>query len=342
MEAPSPPSQERYIVTIIIITDMKKRTLDIRHYGMLLILVLCSISSYAQVIGDSVVAVANNWNVGEYAIYKNYSGRIRIEGGDTITEHEEPVTLTKVLLKEVLPNEDKVFVITTEATDSITTEENTPQDDQEELRALFRKLNETPVTILTDFSGEVKDIYDYDSLRVKMDSCFNQVITKIKAYDLPEEIEEGLTGNMKRMWDQAATKESLMARCDLFRYYGYNYPIGMSTEHIKVPLLSEDNKVDATRTFSCEPVETESGVQLIELTSMTSYDSDQVMDGILSSVIGQKMTLNREPDSPYVSMNVTEQFLFDPETGTVVEYVIEKKANSQDKTIIEYSISEWD
>ncbi len=321
---------------------MKNKALNIQHFALLAIIALCSISSYAQVIGDSVIAVANNWNVGEYAIYKNYSGRIRIEGGDTITEHEEPITLTKVLLKEVLPNEDKVFVITTEDADTIKTEGNTPQDDQEELRALFRKLNETPVTILTDFSGEVKDIYDYDSLRANMDSYFNQVIAKIKAFDLPKEIQEGLTDNMERMWDQATTKEALMARCDLFRYYGYNYPIGMSTEYIKVPLFSEDNEVDATRTFSCEPVETESGVELIELTSVTTYNSDQVMDGILSSVIGEKMTLNREPDSPYVSMNVTEQFIFDPETGTVVEYMIEKKTISQGKTIIEYTASEWE
>ncbi len=160
--------------------------------------------------------------------------------------------------------------------------------------------------------------------------------------DLPEEIQEGLTVNLECMWNQATTKEALMARCDLFRYYGYNYPIGMTTEHTKLPLLSEDNEVEATRTFSCEPVETESGVQLIEITSITTYNSDQVMDGILSSVVGQKMTLNSEPDSPYISMNVIEQFLFDPETGTVVEYIIQKKTISQGKTIIEYTACEWE
>ncbi len=152
---------------------MKNKTLNIQRYVLLTILVLCGISSYSQVIGDSVVAVANNWDVGEYALYKNYSGRIRIEGGDTITEREEPVTITKVLLKEVLPNEDKVFVITIEDADTIKTEDVVTQDpttssgngeakdnedpftekDPDELRSLFRKLNETSVTILTDFSG---------------------------------------------------------------------------------------------------------------------------------------------------------------------------------------------
>lgn len=343
-------------------TKMNDKLFNILRCGVLAIIGLYSLSTYGQVIGDSVVAVVNNWKVGDYAIYKNYSGKIRIEAGDTITEYEEPVTLTKILLTEVLPSEDKVFVITTQVADSTKADINMPEGpsiptenddsndsqdsftekDQEELQALFMKLSDIPVTILTDFSGEVKDIYNYESLRTNMDSYFNQIITKISSACLPEEIQEGLTVNLERMWNQAVTKEALMARCNFFRYYGYNYPIGMTSEHTKLPLLSNDNEVDATVTFSCEPVETESGEQLIEITSMTTYNSDQVMDSILSSVIGQNMTLNREADSPHISMNITEQFLFDPQTGTVVAHTSQKKTISQGKTTIEYKASEWE
>ena len=331
---------------------------------MILELLFClGITVRAEVIGDSVASIVNNWKAGDYALYRNYSGRIRIEGRDTITEREEPETITKVLLSEVLPNEDKVFIITTQTADSAKMtmdmgDQTLPKEaantdapvgnkpftekDKDELYAQFLKLIEIPVTILTDFSGEVKDIYNYESLRSEMDSCFNQVMKRIESIGMAEDLYQTLTQNMQNMWDRSVSKEALMARCDLFRYYGYNYPLGVTSDQAKLPLISDDYQVDATVTFSCEPVETESGMQLIEITSVTSYNSDQVMDSLLSSFVGEDAHALRAPDRPYVSMNITEQFLFDQETGTVVAYTTQKKTISSEKTIIEYSASEWE
>ena len=327
------------------------------------VLFLCGLPTSAQEPGDSTISIVNNWKVGDYAVYRNYSGRIRIEGRDTITEYESPETFTKVVLAEVLPDDDKVFVITTQYADSIQSDGSVAEKpmskenddeasedgasssmpfDREGLNAQFMKLAEIPVTILTDFSGEVKDIYNYESLRAEMDSCFEQFLDKIRLAGMAEDLEQALTGNMKRFWDQSVSKEALMARCDLFRYYGYNYLIGTNVEHARLPLLTGGEEVDATVTFSCQTVETEDGTQLIEITSITSYDSDQVMDSIMSSVIGRKIESLREPERPFISMSVTEQFLFEPVTGSVEAYTMQKRTTSPEKTIIEYTAAEWE
>lgn len=95
--------------------------------------------------------------------------------------------------------------------------------------------------------------------------------------------------------------------------------------------------------FSCRPVQTEDGVDLIEITNVTTYDSDQVMDYAMSLVLSeeqQKEPSLKDPSRPYISMIVSELFLFEPELGTMVEYSREKRTTTPDKTIIDYSVCE--
>lgn len=335
----------------------------LKVFTLLLIVTTSSLYASAEIIGDSIASIVNNWNKGEYATYRNYSGRITIEGRDTIIEREGPETISKLLLADVLPDDDKVFVVTTEYPDStgmikdlseqsmftITTEDGTEEEDtsktakhKAELYSQFLKLMEKPITVITDLSGEVKDIYDYESLRIELDSCFEQIKGNIARADLPDGTMLALMLNMQRLWDQVMSKESLMKRFDLFRFYGYNYPFGTTIDNVKLPLLSEDVEVDATVTFSCEPVETEEGIELVEITSLTTYDSDQVMDYIMSAFMSEeekKETTLKEPDRPFISMNVSEKFLFEPRDGTLLEYIRQKLTASPEKTIIDFTVT---
>lgn len=335
----------------------------LKFFTLLLTVTISSLYASAEIIGDSVASIVNNWDKGEYATYRNYSGRITIEGRDTIIEREGPETISKLLLADVLPDDDKVFVVTTEYPDSagmiktlseqsmftITTENGTEEENtsqtakhKAELYSQFLKLMEKPITLITDFSGEVKDIYDYDSLRSELDSCFEHVKGNIARADLPDGTMLALMLNMQRLWNQVMSKESLMKRFDLFRFYGYNYPFGTTIDNVKLPLLTEDIEVDATVTFSCEPVETEEGTELVEITSLTSYDSDQVMDYVMSAFLSEeekKKTSLKDPDRPYISMNVSEKFLFEPQKGTLVEYIRQKLTASPEKTVIDFTVT---
>ena len=206
-----------------------------------------SVRMAAQSIEDETVSIINNWTMGDHCCYRTYSGRLRIEGNDTIHEREDQEIITKVLLSAQLPDDDKVFVITTQHVDSaktvkdlseqplysvtadgVTEDENTTSTakDKAEIYAQFLKLMETPVTILTDFSGEMKDIYDYDSLRGEMDSCFAQITAKIEEKEIPDETKQSLLLNMRQIWNEGVKKEALMERATLFRHYGYEYPLG--------------------------------------------------------------------------------------------------------------------
>ncbi len=331
---------------------------------ILLSLLSFALSTSSQVIGDSIVAIVNNWEKGNEATYYNYAVRLSIQGGDTIVERESPVTVTTLRLADVLPDDDKIFVMTTEYPDStvmiknlseqsmytVTTEDGTEEEDtsktaesKAKIYNKFLKLMEKPITVLTNFAGEVKDIYDYDSLRADLDSCFDHVKGSIVDADLPDGTMLAILLNLQHIWEGMVSKEALINQCDLFRYYGYTYPLGSTIEQTKETLLTGDHEVDAIVNFSCMPVETEDGVELIEISNVTTYDSDQVMDYVMSLFIDeedQKAHSLKDPDRPYISMIVSELFLFEPKLGTLVEYSREKRTTTPEKTIIDYSVCE--
>ena len=339
---------------------------NLRIFIVLIVMIITYASGFAEIIGDSVASIVNNWEKGEFAIYRNNSGRIHIEGRDTITERETPETISKLLLAEVLSNDDKVFIVTTEYADStamiknlsdasmftVTSDDETEKEDtlqtakdKAELYAEFLKLMENPFTVITDFSGELKDIYNYDSLKADLDSCFDHIKAKITKKEIPDGTKLALMLTMQRFWDQAFSKESLMRRCELFRFYGYSYPFGTTIDHVKLPLLTGDVEIDGTMTFTCEPVETEEGTKLVEISTITSYDSDQVMDYVMSTFLSEeekKESSLKDPERPYISMTVSENCLYEPKTGTLVEYIWEKRTTTPEKTILDYKVIEID
>ncbi len=335
-----------------------------RIFIILISAITCILPASSQVIGDSIAAIVNNWEKGNEAKYYNYAFRLSIQGGDTIVERESPVTITTLRLAEILPDDDKIFVMTTEYPDStemiknlseqsmftVTTDDGTEEEDtsktaenKAEIYNQFLKLMEKPITVLTNFAGEVKDIYDYTSLRADLDSCFERVEGNLVDADLPDGTKLAILLNLQRLWDGMVSKEALINNCDILRYYGYTYPLGSTIEHTKESLLSGDHEVDAIVNFSCMPVETEDGAELIEISNVTTYDSDQVMDYVMSLFIDeeeQKAHSLKDPDRPYISMIVSELFLFEPKLGTLVEYSREKRTTTPEKTIIDYTVCE--
>ena len=105
-------------------------------------------------------------------------------------------------------------------------------------------------------------------------------------------------------------------------------------------MVGDKYLVDATVTFSCDILESESGNEYIKISSLISYDADQVMDSLLSSMVDEQAHALRQPDRPVVTINVFESFLFEPKKGTMVEHKQERRTTSEGKTIIEYSACE--
>lgn len=310
---------------------------------------------------EDSVSIINNWEPGDYQEYLFNAGRLLIHGNDTIIERESPETITRIQLLDELENGDKIFAFSTRYSDLskmakamsgnesisvVSAEPNQPKqtadNSKEKLYEQFLKLQEMPIKILTDFSGEVKDIYDYDSLHASMDSCFDKLKGDIASND---DIAGGnklsLLLNFQKMWNKLISKEALMSGCALFRYFGYTYPFGTSISHEKLPLLTGDCEVDATATFSCSSGVTDTGLRLIEISSVISYDSDQVTEYLMSSLLSDEQkasTTLDNPDRPFISMLTTEIMYFEPESGTVVEYLLDKRTTTPDETIIDYSV----
>lgn len=301
-------------------------------------LIISSVDVGAEIIGDSTVAIYNNWNIKDEATYQVYSTRTIIQGNDSIIKAASPSS-TKILLKDTFSNGDLLFEWISQLPSL------GDLGEKESWREYFERaynICEKPQMLLTDSLGVLKDIYNYDSFRIELDSCLLIAQNLFKTLDLSEDQKMKFINSFNNVFNQALSKETLMENAVMFKYYGSIYEVGTTTYEVKIPVPFFNNQeVDAYVNFTCNILEKSEEYELVSLSTDVVYNSDQLMDLLAKTFLSTdqlKMSCLIDPERPYIFMTQTEAYIIEAISGTILQIESEKKSILPDYGRIDYSI----
>ena len=295
-------------------------------------------SANGEVIGDSIVAIYNNWMVGDTIKYTTYSSRTKIEKTDTIDEGQSYITF-EINLSELLPNGDMIFETRTQIP------EIGELGRQEVLRLYFERvlnLLKKPQEFVTDSMGVVKDFRNFDYFLSEMDSCKSILRSWVDTLDMPEVPKAKLISGMEKSLDASLSKESLLENVGMFQYYGDVYKIGTSSYNVKLPVpFFDNNEVGATVDFTCEVLEKTEDYEIVSLLTNVTYNSDQLMNLVMTSFLTDQQIHDAnldDPERPYISITQSEEYMIEVLSGTVLQIESEKRAVTPEGSRIDYSL----
>ncbi len=293
----------------------------------------------AEVIGDSIVSIYNNWNVGDTAKYTSYSSSSQIENSDTIALPSTSITF-EISLTELLSNGDLVFETRTQMP-----EMGKILVDTGALKSFFeRVLNimEKPQELITDPQGVVKDYRNFDDYVSELDTCRAMLREWAETLDMPYETKTNYINGMEKFLDASLSKESLLKNVRMFHLYGKTYDIGTCSYDIKMPVPFFGNKeVDARVDLTCEVLETGEDYQIVSIHSLVNYDSDQLMDLFTSAFLTDRQIRDAnldDPERPYISIIQSENNIIEALSGTILQIEKERWTTTPDGGRIERSL----
>lgn len=305
------------------------------------LLLISTINVNAEIIGDSIVAIYNNWRINEEATYQSYSSRTIIQGNDSTTTESPSGSLT-ILLKDTLPNSDLLFETKMQMPPL---GEHGEFDKMEPLRKFFERYNEVlkrPYSFLTDTYGVIKEICNYDLIREEVDSCFLVLQDIVHTLDISEDQKNAITSGFNNIIQQSLSKESLQENAGIFKHYGLVYNIGTTSEKVKMPIPFFNNKeIDADLTYTCDILEKTEESEVISIRTDAVYDSDQLTNLIATTLLTddqQRKSGMLNSDRPYIYFSQTEEYIIEVLSGTILQVETEKRTVSPDKSRIDYSI----
>lgn len=312
--------------------------MNLKFLFSLALLIISAIDISAEIIGDSIVAIYNNWSIKEEADYQAYSTRTKIQGNDSILEASSSLS-TKILLKDTLPNGDLLFETTVQMPPLGELGEKEP------LREYYERIYdilEKPQSFLTDSLGVMKDVFNYDSFREEMDSCILILHNWIHTLDMSEDQKMAMMNGVDNMIQQSLSKESMLENAGMFQYYGSMYEIGTTSYEVKIPVPFFNNQeVDAYVTFSCNVLEKTEESELVSIRTDVVYNSDQLMNLFASTFLSDDQLRKSgmlDPERPYISLTQTEEYIIEAISGTILQIESEKKSILPDNGRIDYSI----
>ncbi len=295
-------------------------------------------SANGEVIGDSIVAIYNNWMVGDTIKYTTYSSRTTIEKTDTIEVGQSSISF-EINLSELLPNGDRVFETRTQIP------EIGNLGRKEVLRPYYERvlnLLKRPQQFITDSMGVVKDFRNFDYFLSEMDSCKSIFCSWIDTLNMPEEPKAKLISVMEKALAASLSKESLLENVRMFQFYGDVYKIGSSSYNVKMPIpFFDNNEVGATVDFTCEVLAKTDDYEIISLLTNEIYDCDQLMNLALTSFLTDQQIHDANldaPERPYISFTKSEKYTIEVLSGTILLIESEKRTVTPEGSLIDYSL----
>lgn len=292
-----------------------------------------------EIIGDTIVAVKNNLAKGDTVKYDIAMLRLRITGNDTVPEGMAAAQ-SKIVLSDVLDNGDKIFEMIEKLPELGST--GVPEGLDKLLKQLYSVASK-PQQLLTDSLGEVKDICNYEELKMEADTCFKMLEEWVDALDVEEEQKSRMKTTFKGLAEQSMSKESIMEKIKLFQFYGGEYELDTTLTYdirVTVPFLG-NQEVDATVDFTCSLLEQRDDYELVSFQTDVVYNSDQLMDlvkeGFLTEAQIQASGL-LDPERPYVSITETAVYEIEVISGKVMKYEDIRRVNTPDGGNLNYTV----
>lgn len=306
-------------------------------FFILNLFIISAFNLSAEIIGDSIVVLYNNWNINDEACYEAYSRRIKIQGNDSIVESESTMS-TQIKLTDILSNGDLLFETRIQLPDL------GPLGAKESLRRYYERIYkflETPQVLRTDSLGVPKELYNIEELRELMDSCVMDLSKWVMTLDIPFETQNTLIDGARNSFKQSLSRENLSENGGFFQLYGSMYELGMKASDVKMPIPFFNNQeVDANVTLTCEIVSQDDSCEIVSLKTYTIYDSDQLMELVTQLLPADKLKESGflNPNRPFISITESEEYLIDVLSGTILQIESEKKSIMPNAGRIDYSI----
>lgn len=316
-----------------------KSVATVKSLMTVMVVILSSLVMKGEIIGDSIVVVSNNLAKGDTVRYEAAMVRMRIKVNDTIPEGVGTAGI-KIVLSDVLENGDKIFEMS----------EKMPQLDiaggPEGLNKLMKQLYniaDKPQVFLTDSLGEVKDICNYEDLKMELDSCFNLLDEWVGTLDMEEEQKARMKTVFRAIGEKSISKESILERVKLFQFYGGEYELDTRSTYelrLSVPFLG-NQEVDATMDFTCELLDQGDDYELVSFQTDIIYNSDQLMELVKSGFMTDAQIQESgllDPERPYLSITETAIYEIEVISGKVMKYEDIRRVNGPTEGKLNYTV----
>lgn len=296
----------------------------------LLILMLATmwLPSKAEIVGDSVVAIYNNWTVGDTMRYDVTSSESLVSDTDTIVVGTAS-SQVEIELLESVPEGDMVFRLEVK-NPSLPTESYAPE--MQPLMDRVLKVSTIPNELVTDYFGRLKDIRNYNDIVAEMDSCKFFLMDMLQSQGLSPEQTAKMTEGLETMFQNVLDKDVLLQNIDLFQCNGNVYDIGSWTFDTDLPAPMLGNMIiPANVTASCEVAKVTDDMQIVVLKFYSVFNSDKLIEGLknLFMTDQQRAQTLTDAEEPYLHLTRSEEYVIEALRGIVGSYTREISSTYQ-------------